>query len=166
MSDYIEHNKKMFGRRIKQLQHIIKDESYIPNGSTSGYHEFILSMYRALITGRKITPKMESAITKIVKVYSKHHKNENNSEYQKKKLDYIENTLAKLNRIRRLLYECKFTRSYESNSEYFLDSVQNQVHKRGSLSMKQRKALNKMHIQFTKRIEKGTLSPKNSWDEK
>ena len=57
MQKQIEENKSMYGRRIKQLQHIIEDEKYIPNGSTNGYHEFILSMYRALITGRKITSK-------------------------------------------------------------------------------------------------------------
>ena len=67
----IDKNKELFGRRIKQLQVIIEDESFIPNGSTNSYHEFILSMYRALITGRKITPKMESSITKIVKSYAK-----------------------------------------------------------------------------------------------
>ena len=36
-------------------------------------------MYKALVSGRKITPKMESAITKIVKSYSKTL----NPEYQK-----------------------------------------------------------------------------------
>ena len=79
----IELNKKMFGRRIKQLQVMIEDESFIPNGSTNSYHEFIFSMYKALIQGRKITPKMESAITKIVKSYSKTL----NPEYRKEKLD-------------------------------------------------------------------------------
>ena len=64
---------------------------------------------------------------------------------------------------KRKLHECKYTPSYERNSEYFLESIEKQVYKRGSLSMKQRKALNKMYIQFTKRIEKGTLSSKESW---
>ena len=85
MEKKIKRNKVLFGKRIKQLQHIIKDDSYIPKGSTNSYHNFIFDMWQALVTGRKITPKMESAITKIVKAYTKTL----NPEYKKKKLDYI-----------------------------------------------------------------------------
>ena len=146
----IELNKKMFGRRIKQLQVMIEDESFIPNGSTNSYHEFILSMYKALVNGRKITPKMESAITKIVKSYAKNL----NPEYRKERLDWTENTIAKLNMIKRRLDECNYTTGYKNEKLYFLESIEKQVHSRGSLSKKQRKALNGMHTQFTKKIEK------------
>lgn len=155
----VDYNKENFGRRIKQLQHIIKDTSYIPEGSTNGYHEFIFSMYKALIQGRKITPKMESAITKIVKSYAKTL----SPEYRKKKLDYIDTAISKISMLRRKLYDCKYTPSYVRNTEYFLDSIEKQVHSRGSLSVKQRKALNRMYKQFTKRLEKGTVSPKEVW---
>ena len=151
----IELNKKMFGRRIKQLQVIIEDESFIPNGSTNSYHEFIFSMYKALIQGRKITPKMESSITKIVKSYSKTL----NPEYRKQKLDYTENTIAKLNMIKRRLDECNYTRNYTSEKLYFLNSIERQVYSRGKLSPKQRKALNKMYTQFTKKLEKSEKKP-------
>ena len=151
----IELNKKMFGRRIKQLQVIIEDESFIPNGSTNSYHEFIFSMYKALIQGRKITPKMESAITKIVKSYSKTL----NPEYRKEKLDYTENTIAKLNMIKRRLDECNYTRNYTADKLYFLDSIEKQVYSRGSLSIKQRKALNKMFLQFEKKLKKSEKKP-------
>ena len=150
MSGNIERNKKLFGRRIEQLKVIIEDESFIPNGSTNSYHEFIFSMYKALVQGRKITPKMESAITKIVKSYSKTL----NPEYRKEKLDYTENTIAKLNMIKRRLDECNYTRNYTSEKLYFLESIEKQVYRRGSLSIKQRKALNKMYTQFTKKIGK------------
>ena len=146
----IELNKKMFGRRIKQLQVIIEDESFIPNGSTNSYHEFIFSMYKALVQGRKITSKMESAITKIVKSYAKTL----NPEYRKEKLDYTENTIAKLNMIKRRLDECNYTRNYTSEKLYFLNSIERQVYSRGKLSIKQRKALNKMYTQFTKKLGK------------
>ncbi len=146
----IERNKKLFGRRIEQLKVIIEDESFIPNGSTNSYHEFIFSMYKALIQGRKITPKMESAITKIVKSYAKTL----NPEYRKEKLDYTENTIAKLNMIKRRLDECNYTRNYTSEKLWFLESIEKQVYSRGSLSIKQRKALNKMYTQFTKKIGK------------
>ena len=145
-----ERNKKLFGRRIEQLKVIVEDESYIPKGSSNGYHDFVKSMYLALTSGRKITPKMESAITKIVKSYSKTL----NPEYRKKKLDYTENTISKLNMIKRRLDECNYTRSYTSEKLYFLDSIERQVYSRGKLSSKQRKVLNKMYTQFTKKIER------------
>ncbi len=144
----IDKNKELFGRRIEQLKVIVEDESYIPRGSSNGYHDFVKSMYLALISGRKITPKMESAITKIVKSYAKTL----NPEYRKEKLDYTENTIAKLNMIKRRLDECNYTRSYTSEKLYFLDSIERQVYSRGKLSSKQRKALNKMNTQFTKKL--------------
>ena len=150
----VDYNKENFGRRIKQLQHIIKDTSYIPEGSTNGYHEFIFSMYKALIQGRKITPKMESAITKIVKSYAKTL----SPEYKKNKIDYVENTIAKLNMIKRRLDECNYTRSYTADKLWFLESIEKQVYSRGSLSVKQRKALNKMYDQFTQRLKKSEIT--------
>ena len=159
MEKQIEENKKLFGRRIRQLSHILADESFIPDGSTNSYHEFILSMYKALITGRKITPKMELAITKVVKNYAKHI----NPEHQKGKVEYIEKTLVKIDKIRSLLFECKFSPDYSYGKEMFLDSIETQVRRRASLSQKQRMTLNKFHIQFTKRLEKGTLSKKQPW---
>ena len=151
---WVKYNKKNFGKRIKQLSHILEDESYIPKGSTDGYHEFILSMYIALISGRKITPTMETSITKIVAEYSKTL----SPEYQKKKLDYTENTISKLNMIKRRLAECNYTKNYINEKLYFLDSIEKQVHRRGSLSVKQRKALNKMYDQFTQRLKKREIT--------
>ena len=129
---------------------MIEDESFIPNGSTNSYHEFILSMYKALVQGRKITPKMESAITKIVKSYAKNL----NPEYRKERLDWTENTIAKLNMIKRRLDDCNYTRSYTADKLWFLESIEKQVYSRGKLSIKQRKALNKMYTQFTKKLGK------------
>ena len=159
---WVKYNKKKFSKRIKQLKHIIEDESYIPKGSTDGYnyhgtdgyHEFIHSMYIALISGRKITSPMETSITKIVAEYSKTL----SPEYQKKKLDYTENTIAKLNMIKRRLAECNYTKNYINEKLYFLDSIEKQVYRRGSLSVKQRKALNKMYDQFTQRLKKREIT--------
>ena len=162
MEKQIEENKVKYGKRIKQLSHIIGDDSFIPDGSTNSYHEFILSMYKALITGRKITPKMELAITKIVKSYAKTL----NPENRKKKLDYIDNTVSKIHMIKRRLDECNYTTGYKNSSLYFLDSIEKQVHSRGSLSMKQRKALNRMYTQFTKKIEKNKKFEKKIEEQK
>ena len=151
MNESIERNKKVFGRRIEQLDHILMDNTYLTD---AGYRDFIGAMYKALVTGRKITPKMESAITKIVKSYAKQLKENNDPKLRKRKLDYIENTISKLNVIKRKLDECNYTTGYKNEKLYFLESIEKQVHSRGSLSKKQRKALNGMYTQFTKKIEK------------
>jgi hypothetical protein len=39
-----------------------------------------------------------------------------------------------------------------------LDSIERQVYSRGSLSIKQRKALNKMYDQFTQRLKKSEIT--------
>ena len=62
----IELNKKMFGRRIKQLQVMIEDESFIPNGSTNSYHEFILSMYKALVNGIRLHQRWNQLLLRLL----------------------------------------------------------------------------------------------------
>ncbi len=154
----IDKNKELFGRRIKQLQVIIEDDSYIPKGSTNDYHDFIFSMYRALVQGRKITPKMGISITKIVKAYSKRLKENNDPKLRKRKLDWTDNTVSKIHMIKRRLDECSYTRGYTHEKLWFLESVEKQVYSRGSLSIKQRKVLNKMYKQFEKKLEKSEKS--------
>ena len=161
----IAENKEKFGKRINQLKHIISDTDYIPKGSTNGYHGFINDMYLALLTGRIITAKMETAIVKIVKGYKNHLDNFNNPKFRKKREKYIDTSIKKLDLITLKLHEAKYTPEYERGNEYFLESIRKQVYSRGSLTLKQRKALNKMYKQFTKRIEKGTLSSKEAWHE-
>ncbi len=143
-------NKKKYGRRIQQLEHILNDKTYITEDNYNSYHEFIRSMHGALVKGRKITYKMESAITKIVKTYSKHIK----PEYQIKRLEYIEKTLKKVQSIRVLLDKCNYLPDYRYGKDMFLDSIENQVKRRAYLSKKQRVYLNKFHQQFTKKVKK------------
>ena len=153
MEKQIKENKKLFGRRIEQLKVIINDLNYLPTGNT--YREFIIDMSSALVHGRKITPKMESAITKIVKTYAKTL----NPEYRKNKLDYTENTISKIHMIKRKLDECNYTKGYTNEKLWFLESVEKQVYSRGSLSIKQRKVLNKMYKQFEKKLKKSEKKP-------
>ena len=154
IDEKIKLNKNLFGRRIEQLKVIVEDESYIPKGSSNGYHDFVKSMYGALISGRKITPKMESAITKIVKAYAKRLKENNDPKLRKQKLDWTDNTVSKIHMIKRKLDKCNYTRGYTHEKLWFLESVEKQVYSRGSLSVRQRKVLNKMYTQFTKKLKK------------
>ena len=47
MNESIERNKKVFGRRIEQLDHILMDNTYLTD---AGYRDFIGAMYKALVT--------------------------------------------------------------------------------------------------------------------
>ena len=149
----IKENKEKFAKRIKQLDHIVKDLNYIPKNSTNGYHEFIENMHSALVGGRKITRKMESSIVKIITTYTEWLKKENDPEYKKNKIKYIENSLTKIKLLEDKLYEANYSKSYMSDKEYFLGSIKSHVKSRGNLSSKQKQALNKMYKQFNKRIE-------------
>jgi len=155
MEKQIEENKAKYGKRIKQLSAIIKDESYIPEGSTNTYHEFIFNMYKALIHGRVITPKMVEANLNIVKKYSEHLRKENDYNYQKDKIDYVEESTAKIGMVKRLLKKANYTSLYVDRSMYFLNSVERYLKENKKLSVKQRKALNSMYKRFEKRVNKG-----------
>ncbi len=152
----VEENKTKYDKRIKQLKVITEDRNYIPGESTNKYHEFIRSMYGALLSGRKITPKMESSITNIVIAYTKYLKELKDPELKKKREKFIEDSLYKVSLITKLLIDAEYSSSYQANSKWFLNSISEQVKKRGSLSLKQKKALNKMYKQFKKRYDKLT----------
>ena len=157
----IKENKEKFAKRIQQLDHIVKDLNYIPKDSANGYHEFIQNMHSALVGGRKITRKMESSIVKIITTYSEWLKKENDPEYQKNKIKYIENSLIKIKLLEDKLYEANYSKSYMSDKEYFLGSIKSHVKSRGNLSSKQKQALNKMYKQFNKRIENNKKGNEN-----
>ena len=155
MSGYVEYNKKHYGKRIDQLKHIISDMSYEEN-------EFITTMYQALVSGRKITPKMENSITTIFKRYTKCRKLENDPVYVKKRTEYVLKSNMKIDVIRHMLSECDYDDIYRERSEYFLQSVQKFLSESGKLTVKQRKALNSMYKRFEKRMKKVKKSEKKA----
>jgi len=107
--------------------------------------KFTMDMYIALINGRKITPKMLQSIRKIIL--------RNSPEFRTKITIEAKRLIPKLNKIRYSLFRCGYTEHYVSNSEYFLDSIEKQILRKGTLTLNQRKALNKMYKRFNKRIE-------------
>ncbi|MBT4208827.1 hypothetical protein HOE22_10900 [Candidatus Woesearchaeota archaeon] len=144
---YIEKNRTEFNHRIKQLKHILDDVNYLHQDST--YREFIGSMYHAINTGRKITSLMESSITKIVKSYKTWLNTINDT-------SYLENKTILLNKItmvRTMLERAPYTSNFKYEKEIFIDSLYNQARNRGSLSPKQKSALNKMYKQYKKKVE-------------
>ena len=60
---WIEHNKNIYGVQIIELKKIISEQ--VRHGGKA--EVFVSDMLVALVSGRKITPKMESAIDNIIK---------------------------------------------------------------------------------------------------
>ena len=137
-----------YAKRKEQLDHILKDESYWTNDN--GYKSFIADMHDKVSKGYSLSEKQETAITNAVKAYAKFFFKKNDPD-NKNKMDEL---VQKVRMVQKLLYECNYERSYEYGAEDFLNSVERQAKSRGTLSVNQRKALNKMYKRFKKRIEK------------
>ena len=101
-------------------------------------------MYVAIISGRKITPKMLKAIHNIMKRNSP-------EELEKKRLE-TERLLSKLDMVKESLHKANYHETYVYRSEDFLDSIEKQIRDRGSLSPKQKLALNNMYKRFNKKV--------------
>ena len=81
---WIEHNKKEFGVQIIALKEIINKQ--VEGCGKSD--EFTSDMLVALVSGRKITPKMENAINNIIK--------RNSPEELNKRDDWVERVVPKM----------------------------------------------------------------------
>ena len=132
----------------RQLNHILNDHRYYQPDSV---REFTISMYTAF-GKRKITPKMEISMDKIIQKYVDWQKSENKLD-KYKKLENIEDGTYKLNLIRTLLSGCGYQPGYVGRSTEFLDSIEKQLRFNGMLTKKQKMALNQMYKRFKTRCE-------------
>lgn len=148
-----EENEKKNSRRIKQLDHILKDYNYL--SIDNSYRKFVVNMHKSLIRGYKITDKMELAITNIVKSYTSHLKKNKDPKFLKSK----EELMNKVNMVKDMLKRTSYTLTFKYKKMEFLDSVYDQANKRGTLSPKQKMVLNKMYKQFKKKVEKELKKP-------
>ena len=130
-------NKKTYSKQIKELKFLIE---------TKRADDFTTEMYVALIAGRKITPKMLTAIKNIIKRNS-------TAEIEKKRME-VERLLGKTKIVREVLHKCKYDDIYVARSEDFLDSIDENIKKWGNLTKNQKIAINKMYKRFMKKSEK------------
>ena len=135
-------------KRKQQLDHILKDKSYWT--SDNGFKDFLSDMHDKVSRGYSLSAKQEYAITNAVSRYAKYFFQKNDPD-NKNKTDEL---IQKVRMVQKLLRECNYERSYEYGAEDFLNSVEKQVKSRGTLSVKQKQALNKMYKRFKKRSEK------------
>ena len=132
----------------RQLNHILNDHRYYQPDSS---REFTVSMYNAF-GKRKITAKMQISMDKIIAQYVKWQKSENKLD-KYEKLQRVEDGTYKINLIKTLLSGCGYSMSYNVRSNEFLSSVEKQLRFNGTLSVKQRKALNQMYKRFKAKCE-------------
>ena len=131
----IAYNKKTYNKEYKELKFLVE---------TKKADDFTVNMYVAIVSGRKITPKMLNAIHRIMKRTSP-------DELEKRRIE-TGRLLSKLSLVKEELYKCKYDSYYESRSEDFLDSIEKQIRDRATLSSKQKLALNKMYKRFKKKV--------------
>ena len=140
--EYIDNNKKRFSSQIKSLKEII-NQQVIDSGSSD---EFTSNMLVALISGRKITPKMENAIDNIIK--------RNSPEEMDKRDEWVEKVVPKMIMVREMISDTNWTKGYRGNAHSFINSIIEQAKSRKTLSKKQMEAVNKLYLKVKKNIEK------------
>jgi inhibitor of KinA sporulation pathway (predicted exonuclease) len=130
------------------LGEILKDKTYLPHDSSS-YRGFIADMKTAVDTGRYITPKMFTAINKIIKTY---HDWKDPSKLVQKRTDQ-ERIFRKLNQLRSRLKTANYSAGYAEQTELFINSIEQQATWRFSITDGQMVALNRMYKKFNHRIK-------------
>ena len=142
MNNWIERNKEEYGVQIIELKKII-EKQVLDTGSSD---EFTSDMYVALMSGRKITPKMESAIDKIIKV--------NSPDEMLKREEWVNKVVPKLMMVEDLIGNTSWTEDYKVNTKRFVSSLVKQARSRKTLSKKQMDAATKVYLRTKKNIEK------------
>ena len=140
--DWAEKNKQEFGVQIIALKKIIERQVL----DTGNSDEFTSDMYVAIISGRKITPKMEKAINGIV--------NRNKPEELVKRKDWVESVVPKIMMVSNLVKETSWGANYKYGKESFLESIKKQAMSNMRLSKKQMEVVNNIYKQCKKNIEK------------
>ena len=142
LNKWAEHNKKEFGVQIVTLKKIINEQVK----SCGKSDEFTSDMLVALISGRKITPKMEDAINNIIK--------RNSPEEQFKRDEWVEKVVPKMIMVKEMISQTDWTEGYRSGSYRFINSVIDQAKARKSLSQKQMEAVSNLYLKVKKNIDK------------
>jgi len=140
--DWVEHNKKEYGVQIVELKKII-ERQVIDTGSSD---EFTSDMYVALMSGRKITEKMEAAIDRIIKV--------NSPDEMLKREEWVNKVVPKLMMVEGLIDDTSWTDDYKVNTKRFVSSLIKQARSRKTLSKKQMDAVTKVYLRTKKNIKK------------
>ena len=139
---WVEHNKKEFGVQIIALKEIINKQVEACGKSD----EFTSNMLVALVSGRKITTKMEDAINNIIK--------RNSPEEQFKRDEWVQKVVPKMMMVKEMISQTDWTETYRAGSYQFINSIIKQAESRKSLSKKQMEAVSNLYVRVKKNIDK------------
>jgi hypothetical protein len=103
-------------------------------------------MYVALISGRKITEKMEAAIDKIIR--------SNSPDEMLKREEWVDKVVPKLMMVENLIDDTDWTDGYRASSKHFMSSIIKQAKTRKTLSKKQMESVSSVYARIKKNIEK------------
>ena len=142
MNKWVEKNEKEFGVQIQELQKIIESQVL----ATGNSDEFTSDMLVALKTGRKITPKMEAAIDKIIRV--------NSPDEMLKRQEWVDRVVPKLMMVSNLISDTNWNEDYKANTHRFMNSLIKQAKTRKTLSKKQMESASSIYARVKKNIEK------------
>ena len=139
---WVERNKKEFGVQITELKKIINNQVKTCGSSD----EFTSNMLVALVSGRKITTKMENAINNIIK--------RNSPEEQFKRDEWVQKVVPKMMMVKEMISQTDWTETYRAGSYQFINSIIKQAKSRKSLSKKQMEAVSNLYVRVKKNIDK------------
>ena len=142
MNKWVEKNEKEFGVQIQELQKIIESQVL----ATGNSDEFTSDMLVALKTGRKITPKMEAAIDKIIRV--------NSPDEMLKRQEWVDRVVPKLMMVSNLISDTNWNEDYKANTHRFMNSLIKQAKTRKTLSKKQMDSASSIYARVKKNIKK------------
>ena len=145
---WVEHNKKEYGVQIIALKDIINNQVLDAGNSDT----FTSDMLVALVSGRKITPKMENAIDNIIK--------RNSPEEQFKRSEWVEKVVPKMIMVREMISDTNWTKGYRGSAHSFMNSIIKQAKSRKTLSKKQMEAVSKLYVRIKKNIDKNKKGKK------
>ena len=103
-------------------------------------------MLVALVSGRKITTKMENAINNIIK--------RNSPEEQFKRDEWVQKVVPKMIMVKEMISQTDWTETYRAGSYQFINSIIKQAKSRKSLSKKQMEAVSNLYVRVKKNIDK------------
>ena len=142
MNKWVEKNEKEFGVHIQELQKIIESQVI----ATGNSDQFTSDMLVALKTGRKITPKMEAAIDKIIRV--------NSPDEMLKRQEWVDRVIPKLIMVSNLISDTSWNEDYKANTHRFMNSLIEQAKSRKTLSKKQMESASSIYARVKKNIKK------------
>ena len=142
MNKWVEKNEKEFGVQIIELKKIIEHQVL----STGNSDQFTSDMLVALKTGRKITPKMEAAINRIIKA--------NGPDELLKREEWVSKVVPKLMMAGGQISLTDWTDGYKAETHRFFNSLVEQAKSRKTLSKKQMETASKIYARIKKNIEK------------